>query len=534
VGRVISFCAAVALLGVSLCASAGEPRVGRYVQYDAGDYVIVSSRGPVQAKRFMEELAKFRVTLERVLGKRAVKNTKPTLIVIASTADWNQWLAPRGNVSGWFQASRFKNFMSMNGDAPLEYARLIMFHEYTHYYMASQFSGEYPPWFNEGLAELMGSVKFIEGNRAIVRIIQAHVFEARDQDWIPFERLINVSRRDPEYVTHQLAEAFYAQSWLTVHYGLIENREFGKQLLEYVGLLNTLMPQEEATRKIFGADLSVYDKQLRDYARQSEHNSGSINLGEVPAPFIAEGKPLEPVDGIAILADMMLETGRSPDRIRPLVERLERQDPNKARTAILAARLAQRVDDNAAFTAAVTKAEAALGPSDWEQRRELASVLLANGLDAGAMSSRKSAETDQDLKRAMKWYADAVPQNNQDVETLWGFGAAAIQLDKHLDLAEMALVTAYQLQPTNADIAVSLANLKRRQDKPEEMIPYLRDARNYATNRDTMRWANDTLTQMEEWAAEKAKVDAENQKRREEYEKQLAEYEKKYGKPKKK
>lgn len=532
--RGISFCAAFALLCVSLCASAGEPRVGRYVKYDAGDYVIVSSRGPVQAKRFMEDLAKFRVTLERMLGKRSVKNTTPTLIVISSSADWNLWLAPRSNVAGWFQSSRFKNFMSMNGDAPLEFARQVMFHEYTHYYLASQFSGEYPPWFNEGLAELMGSVKFIEGGRAIVRIIPNHMDEARDRDWIPFERLINVSRRDPEYVTHQLAEAFYAQSWLTVHYGMIDNRDFGKQIVNYINQLNTLVPQDEALKKVFGSDLSVYDKQLRDYARQSEHSSGVLNIGELPAPVIAEGKPLDPVDAIAILADMMLETGRAPERIRPLVESLERRDPNKARAAILAARLAQRVDDNAGFNAAVTKAEAALAPDDWEQRRELAGVLLDNGLNRSAMSSRKSEETDQDLKRAMKWYADAVPRNNQDVETLWGFGATAIQLDQNLDLAEMALVAAYKLQPTNAEIAMSLANLKGRQQKPEEMIPYLSDARRYATNRETMRWATDTLTQMEEWAAEKAKVDAENRKRREEYEKQLAEYEKRHGKPKKK
>ena len=526
--------AAIALACASLCAFALEPRVGRYVQYDAGDFVIVTSRGEVQAKHFMEDLARFRVTLERMLGKRAVKDTRPTLIVITSASDWNQWLIPRPDVAGYFQSGRFKNYMTMNGDAPLEFARRVMFHEYTHYYFASQFAGEYPPWFNEGIAELMGSVKFVEGGRAIVRIIPERLDEARDSDWIPFDRLIKVSHSDPEYVAHQLAEAFYAQSWLAVHYGMVDDRKFGAQIIDYVGELNRFVPQEEAAKKVFGSDLTVYDKQLRDYARKKDLGSGALNLGEVPAPTIAQGKPLEVVDGIAILADVMLDVGLSPERIRPLVESLERRDPNKARAAILAARLAQRVDDNVTFDAAVAKAEAALAPDDWEQHRELASVLLANGLVTSTMSTRKSEQTDRDLKRAMKWYADAIRKNNQDVETLWGFGTTAIQLDKNLDLAEMALVAAHNLQPTNAEISVSLANLKSRQEKPEEMIPYLRDARRYATNRETMRWATDTLAQMEQWVAEKAKVDAENKKRREEYEKQLAEYEKKNGKAKKK
>jgi len=47
------------------------------------------------------------------------------------------------------------------------------------------------------------------------------VYEARDGDWIPFERLIRVDQTDPEYQSHKLAPAFYAQAWLTVHQGMV-------------------------------------------------------------------------------------------------------------------------------------------------------------------------------------------------------------------------------------------------------------------------------------------------------------------------
>ena len=74
-----------ALAAAVLCASlayAGEPRVGKFTRYDTGEYTIVTSRGAVQAQRFMEDLVKFRVTLERMLGKRAAANAFPTTIVI--------------------------------------------------------------------------------------------------------------------------------------------------------------------------------------------------------------------------------------------------------------------------------------------------------------------------------------------------------------------------------------------------------------------------------------------------------------------
>ena len=40
-------------------------------------------------------------------------------------------------------------------------------------------------------------------------------------------------------------------------------------------------------------------------------------------------------------------------------------------------------------------------PGDWELRRELASVLLASGMESSPVSSRKSADTKRDLVRAL-------------------------------------------------------------------------------------------------------------------------------------
>ena len=190
-------------------------------------------------------------------------------------------------------------------------------------------------------------------------------------------------------------------------------------------------------------------------------------------------------------------------------------------------------EDHAAFDQAVNRAEAALVPGDWEQRRELASVLLVSGLEGGPLSTRKKEDTQRDVTRAMKWFAEAITHNNQDIEALWGFGAAATELDKNLDVAEEALVAAYKLAPSSAEIAVSLANLKSRQEKPDEMIPYLEDTIRYATDLGTRRWAAETLIETRKFIAERNRIDAENKKIREDYEKQLAEYEKKYGKKKK-
>ena len=529
--RIRSLILALALAFTS-SAFAGDPRVGKFVQYDAGEFVVVTSRSGAQARRIMEDLVKFRVTLERVLGKRATRNAFPTTIVITSASDWNKWLQPGREVAGFFQRARFSNYMAINGDAPTEEALHVMFHEYTHYYLASQFAGEYPPWFNEGLAELMGWAKFDKG-MALLRVPMYQVYEARDGDWIPFDRLIKVDHSDPEYQSHALAPTFYAQSWLTMNYGLIENREFGAQIFRYLQKLNTLVPQDEAARLAFG-DLAAIDKLLRDYSRAKSIAGGGVALGDVPEVQLPQPKPLSEFDALSVFADLMLESRNSPERIRPLVQTLEPRDPNTARAAILAARLAEATDENDAFDAAVARAEGALAQTDWQQRRELASVLLSSGLDSSPMSSRNSEDMDRDVKRAMKWFAEAIAHNNEDVEALWGFGTAATRLDKNLDLAEQALVAAYKRAPSSAEIAMSLANLKARQEKPDEMIPFLEDAVRFATDLHTRRWATDTLVQTRHYLKEREELEAESRRQQEAYEKMRAEYEKKYGKPKKK
>jgi hypothetical protein len=516
---------------VTTAGLAAEPRVGRMVAYELEDYTIYSTRSSSQARRFATELGKFRLTLEKLLGKRATKAHIPTHLVILSRGEWERYLQPRQHVAGWFQPGMFSNVIVMNGDAEGTEVSHLVFHEYTHYYLASQFAGEYPPWFNEGLAEVMGYARFDKG--MCILLIPEHLQRtARGGDWIPFERMIKVDHGSPEYQSHKLADSFYAQSWLTVHYALLENRDFGRQVFDYLTKLNTLVPPDEAARAAFG-DLGAIDKQLRAYSRNSDMHSGGITLGDFPEVTLPAGKPMSETDALALIADLMLETRQPAQRARPLIDSLARREPQSARAAILAARQAHLDNDAAAFDAATALAESQLAQDDWQGRRELASVLLHSAQDYSPANKRSSDDSTRDLKRAMRWFGEAIKHNNLDVEALWGFGTAATQLETNLELAEEALVAAYRRAPSSGLIAASLASLKGRQDKPEEMIPYLKDTIRYATDLGMRQWAANTLTQMEAYLVERQRVDEENRKQREAYEKQLADYEKKYGKPKK-
>ena len=153
---------------------------------------------------------------------------------------------------------------------------------------------------------------------------------------------------------------------------------------------------------------------------------------------------------------------------------------------------------------------------------------------ANDFSSRDDEAMNRDLRRALKWFGEGVERNPADPKALWGLGTVLTRLDFDLELAETALTAAYERVPASAAIAVSLANLKGRQQKPEEMIRYLKDTLRFAADLGTRRWATDTLERMQQYIEEEKAIDEENRRRQEQYEKELAEYEKKYGKQKKK
>ena len=150
----------------------------------------------------------------------------------------------------------------------------LIFHEYTHFYLASQFAGEYPPWFNEGMAELMGFAKFDHG-MAIMQVPDvARVRGAR-------RRLDSLRAADPR--RPQLARVPVAQARELVLRAGLAHRALRHGREPRVRQADVRVPEpaqqpaslRRGARTAFGPDLAVIDKQLRDYSRNTSMASGA-------------------------------------------------------------------------------------------------------------------------------------------------------------------------------------------------------------------------------------------------------------------
>ena len=504
------------ILGVAP-ATAAQPQLGKFVHYEMSGLTLLTDHGDQEARQVVEELAKFRILLEKTLTLKAENTAVPTHIVIVSGAEWDKYLRTSESVAGWFQRTPFANYLAINGDSegvggnPLH----VVLHEYTHYILRSQFANDYPAWFNEGLAETMSYVTFDQGHTAHLEIPIMRRFGALIADWIPFERMLHVDYDSPEYQGHKITDGFYSQAWLTVHYGLYENKQFGAQMFEYLSQVNRMVAIDEAARSAFGANLADVDRRLKLYARSTAMQTGTVQLGSVPRADLGIGKPVAEADALAELINLMLELRIAPDRVRAAIGALNAREPDSTRSAVLRARAAQLAKDDRDLFLAMTAAENRLAPEDWESRRELALVLLERS-HGKAVKETLSDATRQDLERALAWFGEALAQNPEDVESLWGDGTAATDLHSNLDLAERYLLAAYAQQPTNTDVALALANYMGTNHRSDELVVYLKDLVRYETDLTTRKWAADTLAETEKYLVERQRIEEENRKIEEE------------------
>jgi len=79
-----------------------------------------------------------------------------------------------------------------------ELAEHIATHEYTHL-IADHAGLRYPPWLNEGLAELFSTFTIMNGSIAIGDPIPERILALREDRWVPLATIMAADRNSPYY-----------------------------------------------------------------------------------------------------------------------------------------------------------------------------------------------------------------------------------------------------------------------------------------------------------------------------------------------
>lgn len=199
-------------------------------------------------------------------------------------------LVQHGGFAGFYHADPDRAVISVGPIADWENARPLIFHEYVHHLFRAA-EAEPAAWFNEGMAELLASIKIAGDTIEIGHPHPGRILALREKKLLPLATLFATTHDSPIFKTDQHTGVFYAQAWALLHYwhfgesGIARDavtrftRVAGEQKLLTLGSVEPLFQQ------CFGMEYAEMEKRLERYVE-----SGRYRFGRQPRPVIPAAK----------------------------------------------------------------------------------------------------------------------------------------------------------------------------------------------------------------------------------------------------
>lgn len=353
------------------------------------------------------------------------------------------------------------------GDGDLS-AQAILFHEYTHHWMFSNWSdAAFPYWFVEGFAELHAT--------AIMKSDGSVIFGAQPvyRRWtvarsnlMPAAELLRV--RPSANLTGGSREAVYSRGWLLMHY-LTFDPTRRKQLAEYIKAINNGEPLAEAS-KVFG-NLNALDLKMDGWLNRSQGPAVTLTSEQLPTGNIAI-RELGP--GEAAIMPALIRSRRGVDKesapsVLALARRLATPFPDDAAAQNELAEAefdaaSMLKDDNEAI-AGFRRAEAAADRAIAIDPKSIHG-LLYKGMALERIVLRSKTGTAAQWNEVRKWFLAANHVDTENPEPLSQFyDSFILAKEKPTRNAEAAMIYAYMLAPYGSDLRIKATRVFLSQGK---------------------------------------------------------------------
>lgn len=451
-----------------------SPAEASWRQASSKHFVVYADDSADRIKAYTERLERFDQAIRywhNTPEDKRGPSARVTIFVV-SDIDAIQKIFGKGNtgVAGFYdpRATGSVAFTPRNTGEGSSYgftAQAILFHEYTHHFMLTNWSdAAFPPWFTEGFAELHAT--------AIIRGDGSVQFGA-----VPVYRQWTVARSIllpaaqllepyPGKLDDESRDALYARGWLLMHY-LTFDAARRKQLAAYIVAINSGKSAREAG-SAFGK-LETLDAKMNAWGSRKDLPYNVINGSELHTGTITV-RDLGP--GEAAVMPALIASQRGVDEknaatVAALAERLAAPFPNDPAAQNELAEAEFDAKNYAASEAAADRALAADPKS--------VHALLYKGMAQQAVLVRDKV-TDQDRwTNARRWFLNANKVDTENPEPLIQFYDSFVaQRVKPTTNAANGLLYAYALAPYDPALRLQAAGIliDRGQEKAARIALY--------------------------------------------------------------
>jgi hypothetical protein len=279
-----------------------------WYEINSGDVDIVSTLSKGDTAQVAQSFADYRAALHVLFPAIDLKPSPPvTLFVINRFGATGKLFLMCSNCLGVtvpLEAATYIQDTAFASNPPLA-ASVTGLHELTHQVLRQTYRGVLPVWLNEGMAELLSTVRRDQSGKLIVGLApEGRWRDLQHMEWMPLKTVLAVRHDSKEYGSHEGAPAFYAESWLLVHYAQLARRERWQQIAAYINFLRQGVSGDDAIARAFPEGITGLEAELRAYARQKQFVGATLEVPLTTAPPVRE---LSSAEGERRYAGAMLD-----------------------------------------------------------------------------------------------------------------------------------------------------------------------------------------------------------------------------------
>ena len=307
-----------------LCA--GTSANAEWRRYETQHFIIYSEAGDAKATERATKLEKIDGLMRMATGLSS--EVQPVKVRIYELADNSQVEAALGpdseGVAGFYASNVLGPFavtLRRIIDGEDMSPDIVLHHEYAHHFMLQYFPADYPTWYSEGFAELIGASKILDDGRV------AYGFPAKYRggfiggEWVPVSDILATPvEKVPPYDV-------YGQGWVMTHFFTFTKGR-SQQLRQYLAALQAGRSRADAA-KAFG-DLESLDRDAHLYVLKGSFDYKPVDV-KIEQPVVERVTTVGPAE-----AALIPETVAFKDYdVRLVKKESDREQELKHRAALL-------------------------------------------------------------------------------------------------------------------------------------------------------------------------------------------------------
>jgi tetratricopeptide (TPR) repeat protein len=435
-----------------------------WISVRSKNFFLVGNASEKDIRQVAVKLEQFREAFLLLLPKIKFSSSIPTTVIVFKSDDAYKPYKPvvddkiASDVAGYFQPGQDVNYITLSIEKRSEQSFRTIFHEYIHMLVNNTAADlETPLWFDEGLAEYYSTVEIKDNQKVILgHLIFEHLQLLRSQDLWPLKTLFTIDSYSLRRNSSDTRHSFYAQSWILFHYLFMGNEGRRQpQLDEFLRLLFTNVPLEEAFRKAFQTDYATLEKELSQYLRRKTYTARSIEFDEkLQVDTGMQGAQVSEAQAQAYLGDLLMHINRAADAETHLARALA-LDPSLGMAHLS---LGKAFVDKKQFAEAKSHLQKAISlePQNYLAHYYYAHALSEEAIGELRLISRYSTDAAQAMRAALRKAIELSP-TFADSYHLLAFVNFVMgeQLDESLNLIRKALA----LSPGNYEYSMLLAEI---------------------------------------------------------------------------